>query len=137
MNLKNIHIGSLIQSKVEELEIPTSRITKFLDCDEESVEKMYLEESIDASILLRWCKLLEFDFFRIYSGHLILYSPPAKVGRVVKHKEDTLMFRKNVYTQEVKNFIIEKIKTNQMTASEVISKYRIPKTTLFKWLKKE
>lgn len=136
MNLKNIHIGSLIQSKVEDLNISIERITGFLDCDEKSVKEMCLQKEIDTDILLMWCKLLEFDFFRVYSGHLILYSPPSKVGKVLKKKENTLVFRKNIYTEEVKNFIIGKVRTEQMTVNEVIFRYKIPKTTLFKWLKK-
>ncbi|MCW3160469.1 transposase [Chryseobacterium oryctis] len=137
MNLKNIHIGNLIQSKVEELQIPMSRIVKFLNCDEYEVEKMYKEEDIDTNVLLRWSKLLEFDFFRIYSGHLILYSPPAKVGMAQKPKVSKLEFRKNVYTKEVKDHIIKEIKTKQITTKEAILKYRIPKPTLFNWIKKE
>lgn len=136
MNLKNIHIGSLIQSKVEDLNISIEKITGFLDCDEKSVKEMCLQKEIDTDILLMWCKLLEFDFFRVYSGHLILYSPPSKVGKVLKKKQNTLVFRKNIYTEEVKNFIIGKVRTEQMTVSEVIFRYKIPKTTLFKWLKK-
>lgn len=136
MNLKNIHIGSLIQSKVEELNIPIERIAKFLDCEEDNVEKTYHQQQIGTDVLLRWSKLLEFDFFRVYSGHLILYSPPSKVDRVLKKKENTLVFRKNIYTEEVKNFIIEKVRTEQMTVSEAVFRYKIPKITLFKWLKK-
>lgn len=136
MNLKNIHIGSLIQCKVEELNIPVERISKFLDCEEKDIKEIFQQKQINTDILLRWCKLLEFDFFRIYTGHLILYSPPSKVNKTLRKKENILVFRKNIYTEEIKNFIIRKVITEQMTANEVISRYKIPKTTLFKWLKK-
>ena len=136
MNLENIHIGSLIQYKVEELNISIERITVFLDCDEKWVGEIYLQKEIDTDVLLMWCKLLRFDFFRIFTGHLILYSPPSKVGKMLKKKESTLIFRKNIYTEEVKKFIIEKVRTEQMTLNDVVSRYKIPKTTLSKWLKK-
>lgn len=136
MNIKNIHIGSLIRSKVEEHQIPIERISRFLDRAEDDVEKMYREKSIDTEILLKWCKLLKFDFFRFYSGHLILYAPPSRVDNTVSEKKNTMVFRKNVYTQEVKDFILEKIANGEMTANEVVLRYKIPKTTLYKWMKK-
>lgn len=135
MNLKNIHIGQLIKERVEELQISTHRIARFIKCEEDEIEVMYGQSSIDTSLLLRWSKLLEYDFFRIYTAHLILYAPPAKTISSGE-KNHLPVFRKNIYTQEIKNFILEKIVTKQMTTNEVIMKYRIPKTTLYKWLKK-
>lgn len=136
MNLKDIHIGSLIQSKVQEMQIPMTRMMNFLECSENKILETYLQKSLDTHILLRWSKLLEFDFFRIFTGHLILYAPAANVNRIVNHKNTTLVFRKNIYTQEIKNFILEKINTKVMTTTEVIERYKIPKTTLYKWIKK-
>ncbi|CAI8837765.1 transposase [Chryseobacterium sp. IT-36CA2] len=136
MNIKNIHIGSLIRSKVEEHQISIERICRFFESTEENVEKMYQAKSMDTEILLKWCKLLKFDFFRFYTGHLILYSPQSRIDNVFRQKENTLMFRKSIYTQEVKDFILEKIKTRVMTANDVVERYKIPKTTLYKWMKK-
>lgn len=136
MNLKDIHIGSLIQSKVQEMQIPMTRIMNFLECNENIILETYLQTSVDTHILLRWCKLLEFDFFRIFTGHLILYAPVANVNRIIQHNNTTFVFRKNIYTQEIKNFILGKIETKQMTTTEVIERYKIPKTTLYKWIKK-
>ncbi|WP_347216227.1 transposase [Chryseobacterium sp.] len=136
MNIKNIHIGSLIQSKVEEQQISIERISKFLGKMENDVERMYCEKSIDTDTLLKWSKLLKFDFFRFYTGHLILYAPYSRVDNTIKQLDETMVFRKSIYTQEVKDFILEKIRTGTMSANDVIAKYRIPKTTLHKWLKK-
>ncbi|AZA78873.1 transposase [Chryseobacterium sp. G0186] len=136
MNMKNIHIGSLIRSKVEEYQIPIERIAKFLDNEEEDVEKMYHEKSIDTEILLKWCKLLKFDFFRFYTGHLILYAPQTRGNNIISKKGQMMVFRKSIYTQEVKDFILRKIEIGAMTAHEIVLRYNIPKTTLYKWLKK-
>ncbi|PWW29835.1 transposase [Chryseobacterium sp. AG844] len=136
MNIKNIHIGSLIRSKVEEYQISIERISRFLNSTEDEVEKMYHAKSMDTDVLLKWCKLLKFDFFRFYTGHLILYAPQARIDNVFTQKENTLVFRKSIYTQEVKDFILDKIKTGKMTANDVVKRYRIPKTTLYKWMKK-
>jgi hypothetical protein len=139
MTLKDIHIGKCLKQKVDDLEMPLDRICKFLNCDDREIEKMYHTESIDTFLLLRWSKLLEYDFFRLYTGHLILYAPPSAVLPKTKQSksQNTLpSFRKNIYTQEVIDFIVEKINTNQMTINEIITKYNIPKTTLYKWLRK-
>ncbi|QBA22908.1 transposase [Chryseobacterium indologenes] len=136
MNIKNIHIGSLIQSKVEEYQISIERISRFLNSTEDEVESMYHAKSMDTDVLLKWCKLLKFDFFRFYTGHLILYAPQARIDNIFTQKENTLVFRKSIYTQEVKDFILDKIKTGKMTANDVVKRYKIPKTTLYKWMKK-
>ncbi|MFN1219688.1 transposase [Chryseobacterium kwangjuense] len=136
MNLKNIHIGSMVKAKVEEHEIQISRIIKFFNCSEDEIENMYLREIMDTHKLLRWSKLLGFDFFRIFSGHLMLYAPPAKVNKSIKLGDATLKFRKSVYTEEVKQFILDKITKGEITTMEAIVRYKIPKTTLYKWIKK-
>ncbi|MBL1221918.1 transposase [Chryseobacterium sp. L7] len=137
MNLKKIHIGSLVKSKVDEHSMPVERIMKFFSCTEEEIGEMYSQESMDTLKLLRWSKLLSFDFFRIYTGHLVLYSPPTRKDKAVKVGNSKIEFRKSIYTEEVKNFVLNKIKTGKLTSGEVVARYRIPKTTLYKWMKKQ
>lgn len=137
MLYKVINIGQIIKDLVEEKEIPMQRICNFLGRDEDFVEEIYKSASIDTDLLLRWSKLLEYDLFRIYSSHLILYAPPAAVkSKKGNSKPKTPEFRKNIYTQEIKDFIIKRIKNNEMTQAEVIKEYSIPKTTLHRWLQK-
>ena len=80
---------------------------------------------------------MSYDFFRVYSQHLIFYTPPSK-GDSSPEKANTQLpqFRKNIYTKEVIDFIIEQITTGEMSMKEVLEKYNIPKTTLYKWLSK-
>lgn len=137
MNFKNIHIGQLTREKVTESGIEISRICNFLKCSEEEIEKMYESESLDTEILLRWSKLLKYDFFRLYSQHLMLYTSSMGVENKMKTKKSSLpKFRKNIYTKEIIDFILEQIESEKMTKVEVIAKYRIPKTTLYKWISK-
>lgn len=74
-NFKDIHVGSLINERVSECKIEMERICKFLKCDEYKILEMYKEENLDSGLLLKWSKLLEYDFFRVYSMHLILHLP--------------------------------------------------------------
>ena len=45
-------------------------------------------------------------------------------------------FRKNIYTKEIIDFVLEQINTKEMTKTEVMERYGIPKTTLYKWISK-
>ena len=139
MNFKSIHIGILINKAVTESGIEMSRICNFFNCTEDEVIEMYQQENLPTDILLKWSKLLEYDFFRIYSQHLILYAPPSAETKTVKkaNKKITFpQFRKNIYTKEIIDFVLEQINTKEMTKTEVMERYGIPKTTLYKWISK-
>jgi len=137
MNFKDIHIGSLISQKVTESGIEISRICNFIKSTEQEITQMYEAKSLDCEILLRWSKLLEYDFFRIYSQHLILYSPLSKSDNINKSTSSKLpKFRKNIYTKDIINFILELIESKEKTTQQIINEYNIPKTTLYIWIKK-
>lgn len=136
-NFKEIHIGQMLKMAVTESGIEISRICHFLKSDEEEIQEMFQQKSIDTHLLLRWSKLLGYDFFRLYSQHLIFYAPPSSEEKMQKKWKTVLpQFRKNIYTREFVNLILEQISTGEMTKSEVMEKYKIPKTTLYKWISK-
>lgn len=95
---------------------------------------MFQDEHIETDILLKLSKLLQYDFFRIYSQHLILYSPISAEDKTVV--SGLPKFRKNIYTKEMIDFILELIATEQKTRQQVIEDYKILKTTLYKWISK-
>ena len=137
MNFKEIHIGTLINQRVTESGIEISRICNFMKCEEEEVKQIYLQENLSTDILLKWSKLLEYDFFRIYSQHLILYAPVSADNENTKTQKTNLpQFRKNIYTKEIIDFILEQVSSGEMTKTQVMEKYKIPKTTLYKWISK-
>lgn len=129
----------MIKERIAESEMETLRICNFFNCTEDEVIEMYQQENLPTDILLKWSKLLEYDFFRIYSQHLILYAPPSaneKRSKKEDKKQTVPQFRKNIYTKEVIDFIIEQIDTEKMTKKQIIERYNIPKTTLYKWISK-
>lgn len=136
MNFKQIYIGQLIETRVVEKGIEIARICNFMDCSEKEITEMYSAENLETGILLRWSKLLEYDFFRLYTQHLILYAPPSSDSHTDVKESAMPQFRKNIYTKEVISFILEMIETNEKTKSQIIEDYKIPKTTLYKWIKK-
>jgi DNA-binding NtrC family response regulator len=137
MNFKNIHIGQMMEILVTESGIELSRICNFLKCTEEEISEIYQSKSLDTEVLLKWSKLLGYDFFRVYSQHLILYAPSSATEQKLENTKTKLpQFRKNIYTKEVIDFILEQISLGNMTKKQVIERYRIPKTTLYKWISK-
>ncbi|MCQ4142369.1 transposase [Chryseobacterium sp. EO14] len=139
MDFKNIHIGYLIKNRIDELSIDSTRICKFMNSTENEIKEMLGSKSLDSEIILKWCKLLEYDFFRIYNHHLILYSPPSSLSKTKKDSTQKSVlpnFRKNIYTREIIYFILKQINTGELTKYQVIEKYKIPKTTLYKWIDK-
>ncbi|PQA91467.1 transposase [Chryseobacterium shigense] len=136
-NFKEICIGECIRKRVEETGVSMVRICNFHQTTEEEINTMYDQKSMDTEVLLRWCKLLEYDFFRIYCQHLILFAPEKKSGVTVSSQEGSVpAFRKNVYTRQVIDFILELLNTGQKTKLQIIEEYGIPKTTLYKWISK-
>ena len=127
----------MIEKEVADCGIEMSRICNFMKCNEEDINQMYLQENLSTDVLLKWSKLLEYDFFRLYSQHLIFYAPPSSEQKTKRNTKTVLpQFRKNIYTKEVISFILEQISTGEMTKNEVMEKYKIPKTTLYKWISK-
>ena len=129
----------MIEKRVAESWIERSRLCNFLKCTEENLVEMYNAKSLDTESLLKWSKILEYDFFRIYTQHLILYAPPSAIQQKQKpanKNNDLPQFRKNIYTKEIIDFVLEQINTKKMTKTEVMERYGIPKTTLYKWISK-
>jgi len=136
MNFTNIHIGNMIRQLVAEKEVEESRILSYFKYTRPELEKIYRSESLDTQLLLKWSKFLGYDFFRIYTQHLILYAPPSARNQASRETSLLPVFRKNIYTKEIIDFILEQIETRQKSITEVIKEYKIPKTTLYKWLSK-
>lgn len=135
IDFKNIHIGSLIRQRADELSISIAHICGFFKYNPEQIEKMYLSESVETKELLLWSRLLEYDFFRLYTQNLVLYYPRHKTK--IQVAETALpRFRKSIYTREIIEYILELIRTKEKTSQQIIDEYKIPKTTLHKWIVK-
>lgn len=137
MNLKDIHIGNTIEARWKEMDISIERTCNFFKLDSQKISEMFKQKHMNSEHLLKWSKLLDYDFFRLYSQHLILYSPPIQNPASKDKKGSSLpIFRKSLYTKEIITFVLEQLETGQKTKQQVIDEYRIPKTTLYKWISK-
>ena len=52
----------MLKIAVTESGIEMSRICNFMKIQEEEIEEMYQSKSLDTEILLKWSKLLGYDF---------------------------------------------------------------------------
>lgn len=137
MSFKDINIGYLIQKRILECGLTTRQVSRFLNMEESEVQEIYSAKVIDIKLLLRISELLEYDFFRIYTQHLILHAPPGPVKLDNRKKSiPKNICRKNIYTKQIIDFILELLEKKLKTESQIIKDYGIPKTTLFKWINK-
>lgn len=136
MLYKEIHIGEIIKNKVSEMEVTVRHIAEVFRVSEISVLEMFEKQELPTGDLLKWSKLLRYDFFRVYSQHLILYAPQYPNPIKKKEKSQSMQFRKNIYSDEIIDFVLELIKTGKKTKQQIVDDYRIPKTTLYKWITK-
>ena len=140
MDYKNLHIGDLLQDLCLERNISLERACEFFQCSNEELNDMLCSKSIETDKLLQWSKLLNYDFFRIYSQHLILFSPKSARNRREQKKTSvkskTPSFKKNVYTKEIIDYLLGLIKNGEKTPKQIIQEYNIPKTTLYRWVQK-
>ncbi|GEN74044.1 helix-turn-helix domain-containing protein [Chryseobacterium lathyri] len=138
IDFKNIHIGNCIREQVVQKKVSMERMCNFFKTGEEEIIKMYEKKSMDTDFLLKWSKLIEYDFFRVYVNHLLLYDgiSNTKNNKNIKQAGDKIIFRKNIYTREIKEFLVGLVTTNQKTVPQIMKEYNIPRTTIYKWLRK-
>lgn len=141
-DLKRIHIGEFIFDLWQRSDVTIERTCNYFKCEEEEIRQMFEQETMATDKLLRWSKLLNYDFFRIYSQHLILYAPGTSNRNVIdKNKEkgakgQVPTFRKNIYTKEIIDYLLDIIRNEEKTPMQIIEEYKIPKTTLYRWIQK-
>lgn len=134
INYKDLHIGSVIKRRVEDLGMQTSDIYVKLNCSQARIEEIFQQKSVEVQLLLTFSKLLDFDFFRIYSQHLILYSQHHKDP--VKTRINSPEFTRNLYTKEIIDFVLELLNKGIKSRLEIQQDYNIPRSTLQKWISK-
>lgn len=134
-NFKDIHIGEVILKLTREKEIDEDRIVKFLKKTPGEIKNMYESKDLNSDVLLLWSKLLGYDLFRLYSQHLLLYSS-TYLEKNKKKESNVPRFKKNIYTVEIIEFIVELFQNGEKTVNEIVKEYNIPKTTVMRWIQK-
>jgi len=143
-NFKHIHIGEKIKEILEIKQISIVRASSFLKCSSQEIKSMFTQESLDSLMLLKWCKLLDYNLFMFYHSHLQIYKPSASsaklkptVDKKTNQISSSYTFRKNIYSPDIIQWLLSKLATKELSVSDIINTYHIPKTTVYRWLKKE
>lgn len=134
-NFKKIHIGYVLKSIVYERKLEEEDVLKYFKITKETLDEIYNTHNVTLDELLKWSKFLRFDLFRIFSMHLMLHHGISITKSKKKDGNAGISIRKNVYTQEIKVFVVSQIRNEEISVPDAIKKYSIPKTTLYKWLK--
>jgi hypothetical protein len=64
---EEVHIGKLIYQKLKEEGRAASWLAGKMHCDRSVVYRIFQKSTIDISLLLHICMILDFDFFACYS----------------------------------------------------------------------
>jgi len=64
------NIGSLIKAELERQERTVSWFARKLCCDRSNIYKLFQRSTIDTELLLRISKILNYNFFELYSKRL-------------------------------------------------------------------
>ena len=67
MKEESIHIGHIIRNKLKESQITVVEFSAKLNCNRTNVYNIFNRPSIDTDLLLRISKILQYDFFKLYS----------------------------------------------------------------------
>ena len=62
-----LHIGQEIKEKIKEQGMTVVGFSSRLSCTRANVYKIFEKKSIDTDLLLRISKILDYDFFQLYS----------------------------------------------------------------------
>lgn len=64
---EKIHIGQCIKSRLEMQGQTTVWLAQQLGCHRSNLYKLYDKHTIDTGVLLRISKIMDYDFFQLYS----------------------------------------------------------------------
>ena len=134
-NFKKIHIGYVLKSIVYERKLEEEDVLKYFKITKETLDEIYNTRNVKLDELLKWSKFLRFDLFRLFSMHLMLHHGISITKSMKADGNAGISIRKNVYTQEIKVFVVNQIRNEEISVTDAIKKYSIPKTTLYNWLK--
>jgi hypothetical protein len=61
-----IHIGEKIKERSKELRMGPTELAKLISTSKQNIYGIFKRESIDCSLLQKFCKALNYDFFNFY-----------------------------------------------------------------------
>jgi len=78
---KRLHIGNRVQEVFMNSGLSVQQFAGMIPCKVGNIYKIYEREEISTSLLVKICKILQYDFFKLYSQELQL--EPVDSMRIV------------------------------------------------------
>ena len=93
MNLKNIHIGNIIEKKLTEKSMTIAEFAHSIDRERTTVYGIFKRKSIDIELLIKISKVLDYDFI-----HQVYFPDtyPKKQIIIEIDGNDVVFFHENV-----------------------------------------
>ena len=82
IDFQDIHIGIHIEHIAKVKNVSVLRASLYFKCSPHDILEMYKKKSLDSSLLLKWCKLLNYNFFMIYHSHLQIFASSASRAKL-------------------------------------------------------
>lgn len=67
-----LHIGEKIKARAKELRIGPTELSRMINTSKQNVYGIYKRKTVDTELLRKLSNALQFDFFRLYTGHEVL-----------------------------------------------------------------
>lgn len=67
---KKMHIGRCIKAQLEAQGHTTVWLARQLGCHRSNLYKLYDKHTIDTGTLLRICRIMDYDFFQLYTEEI-------------------------------------------------------------------
>ena len=86
-----VNIGEKIRRRLKESRIGTKAVSEYLSTTKQNIYGIYKRKSIDTALLLKLSKILDQDFFELYSNEYMMTKEgiPAYTKAYKNLKEDT------------------------------------------------
>lgn len=78
--MAELHIGEMIRHRIQQRGISVKWFAARLCCERTNVYSIYRRRSIDTALLIRICRILEYDFFRDISRLTLPQDSPLSPG---------------------------------------------------------
>lgn len=101
--LMKIHIGERIKARAKEARIGTTELAKVINTSKQNIYGIFKRESIDITLLQKFCKALNYDFF----ADLINPSLPPYTGATENKKSPSYSIENEPEYSVLKNQLMD------------------------------
>ena len=84
-----IHVGEKIKARAKELRIGSTELAKSINTSKQNIYGIFKRESIDTDLLQKFCKVLKYDFFTLFSNQKLPPNNDKKGRSYISEETDS------------------------------------------------